>query len=230
MSMSPPPAPEPLDEEAPAVPQPPRRVPFGIAVVTALLGLVTVLLLIVAGGGIGGVTFDGSMGRAAGVGLMLALLVGAGAVSGAVTWSFVRNGNQLGALVVGALTAVTGLVLLGTGLAGSAGAAVAWGVVAIPTGLLITLVPLLGHGPGYLAARRVWARAEAEWLDELTAAPIPEVDLQHPALRNLQYWDAHWGPVPPGWTGPVQWGPPPERWDQQGQPPPVPGSAPPPAP
>jgi hypothetical protein len=201
----PPPAPadesEPDEYAGPPVPEPPRRIPFGITLATALLGVVTVLLLTLAVAAVASFAFDQSVGRSAAGGLLMSLLAGCAALSGAVSWSFVRNGNQIGTLVVGGLVALTGLISLAAGmLSDDSASGVAFGLLGVVLGLLVGLVPLFGDGPGYLAARRVWSKAEREWLRDLTTAAVPPAPAW-PGARPAQQWP---GPhaQPQAWPGP----------------------------
>lgn len=167
-------APETEGYEGPPVPEPPRRVPFGIVLVTALLGVLAALFLTFAVAAVAAFDFDESIGRAVAGGLLMVVLIVGAALIGAVAWSFPRNGNQLGALIVGAVVALIGLfvladVLIEGGTADGAG----YGVIGLALGALVILLPLLGDGPGYLATRRVWADAERAWLREMTTPVAP---------------------------------------------------------
>ena len=230
---NPPPTPadetEPDEYDGPPVPEPPRRVPFGITLTTALLGVVTVLLLTFAVAAVASFTFDQTVGRSAAGGLLMTALAVCAALSGAVGWSFARNGNQIGALVVGGLVALTGLISLADGmLSDDNTSGVAFGLLGVVLGLLVGLVPLLGDGPGYLAARRVWSKAEREWLRDMTTAAVPPAPAW-PAAHAGQQWAGPqlppqgWQLPPQGWPGPQPqpwpaphpqqpWGMPPQQW------------------
>ncbi|HEV7961741.1 MAG TPA: hypothetical protein VGP57_04285 [Actinoplanes sp.] len=211
---------EPDEYQGPPVPEPPRRIPFGITLATALLGVVTVLLLTLAVAAVASFASDQSVGRSAAGGLLMCLLTVCAALSAAVSWSFVRNGNQIGALVVGGLVALTGLISLADGMLNEDSASgVAFGLLGIVLGLLVGLVPLLGDGPGYLAARRVWSKAEREWLRDLTTAAVPMAPAW-PGAHPGQQWQ---GPQPQAWPVPQAW-PQPQSWPgPHAQPQPWPG-------
>jgi hypothetical protein len=181
--------------EGPPVPEPPRRVPFGIVLVTALLGVLTALFLAIAVAAIQAFDFTDSIGRAAAGGMLMALLAVCAALTAAVGWSFPRNGNQIGALVVGAAVALIGLILLADVLIeGGSTDGAGYGVIGLVLGMLIILLPMLGDGPGYLASRRVWAAAERDWLREMTKPPTPP-----PTAFPVQYPQQ----PPPGYPAPL---------------------------
>lgn len=205
---------EELDEDhGSQIPEPPRRVPFGVAVTTALLGMLSLPLIILTTATLfSGEAFSVSIGEATLRGLGAAVAAICAVLVVAVAWSFVRDGNTIGPMVVGLLVVITGLILLGTGVAGVTPDTeeLRMGMVALVLGLGVLLVPLLGHGPAYLAARRVWSRAERDWLQELTTAETPPT--AHP-----QQWPGHY---------PQQWGATPQQqWAGAPQPqyPPQPG-------
>ena len=207
---------EELDEDhGSQIPEPPRRVPFGVAVTTALLGMLSLPLIILAMATLfSGEAFSVSVGEATLRGLGAAVAAICAVLVVAVAWSFVRDGNTVGPMVVGLLVVVIGLILLATGVAGVAPDTeeLRMGMVALVLGLGVLLVPLLGHGPAYLAARRVWSRAERDWLRELTTAETPPT--AHP-----QQWPGHYPPQ-------QQWGAAPQQqWAgaPQQQHPPQPG-------
>jgi len=208
---------EELDEDhGSQIPEPPRRVPFGVAVTTALLGMLSLPLIILAMATLfSGEAFSVSVGEATLRGLGAAVAAICAVLVVAVAWSFVRDGNTVGAMVVGLLVVITGLILLATGVAGVAPDTeeLRMGIVALVLGLGVLLVPLLGHGPAYLAARRVWSRAERDWLQELTTAETSPT-------AHAQQWPGHYPPQ-------QQWGAAPQQqWGgapQQPQYPPQPG-------
>ncbi|MGW4944887.1 hypothetical protein ACWEOZ_25230 [Actinoplanes sp. NPDC004185] len=209
--MSPAPADaEEIDEDhGSAIPEPPRRVPFGVAVTAALLGLLSVLLLVIAVVALSAGSFRQSVGEATAQGLATALVAVCAALVAAVAWSFVRDGITVGPMIVGGLTLVAGLILLVAGVAGSdpETEVLRLGVLALVVGLGVLLVPLLGQAPAYLAARRVWSRAERDWLHELTtpeAPPQPQWGPGHYPPPQQPQWGAvpqpHYVP-PPGYPG-----------------------------
>lgn len=222
-----------IDEDhGPVIPDPPRRVPFGVAVTVALLGLIALSLAIAA---LLTVSTDSyirdTVGEAAAKGLFTAVLAVGAALTAAVAWSLVRNGNTVGPMVVGGLILITGLVFLVTGVASESDTGgLQVGILALVVGLGVLLIPLLGHGPSYLAARRVWAKAEADWLKELATPVAP------PPMQYQQPWPGHyppqqqpqWGAPPPQYPPQYQYPPQPQYqgWQQQ-PPPPLPQSAPP---
>ncbi|MGA5303025.1 hypothetical protein ACPCHT_24060 [Nucisporomicrobium flavum] len=227
--MTTPPEEEHDEDHAPAVPEPPRRVPFGVAVAAGFLGLLTVLLLI---GAVATLTSSGlyrdTVGEAAAEGLGTAVIAASAVLVAASAWAFVRNGNSIASTVVGGLTMVAGLICLIQGvMSGTDPEGVRVGVVALAIGLGITLPPLAGHGPLYLAARRVWAKGEREWLQELATSDTPPVAphqpwgqpwTPYPAAQQQQAWP-HQQPWPgpgPG-PGPYQGQPVPSYPPQQGQ-------------
>ena len=239
--------------EGPPVPEPPRRVPFGVTVVAALLGVVSLLVLFLTVDALTSFNATDGVGRAAAGGLLVTLLAICSAFPAAVAWSFVRNGNQIGSLVVGGLVALAGLISLAIGmLSDTRRDAVVTGLLGVVLGLLIALLPLLGDGPGYLAARRVWAKAERDWLRELTTAPVPPVAAwpgahpgrQWPGPQAVAWPQQQMGMPPQQWAqGPQQWaqgpqwgpgqqwGPTPGPWQMpQGGPPGQPWAAAPPTP
>ena len=210
-------APEEPDEsegyEGPPVPEPPRRVPFGVALVAALLGVVSLLTLSLAAAALTSFDAEFSLGRAVGGGLLVTLLAICAAVPAAVGWSFVRNGNQIGALVVGGVVALAGLISLATGMLNeTTREAVVPGLLGVALGLVIALLPLLGDAPGYLAARRVWAKAERDWLRDLTAAPAAAATPAWPGGYPGQQWP---GPQQPAWPQQQQPWAQQQPWPQQ---------------
>ncbi len=229
-SMTTPPEEEHDEDHAPAVPEPPRRVPFGVAVAAGFLGLLTVLLLI---GAVATLTSSGlyrdTVGEAAAEGLGTAVIAASAVLVAASAWAFVRNGNSIASTVVGGLTMVAGLICLIQGvMSGTDPEGVRVGVVALAIGLGITLPPLAGHGPLYLAARRVWAKGEQEWLQELATSDTPPVAphqpwgqpwTPYPAPQHQQAWPHQQQPWPG--PGPHQGQPvpsyPPQPQPQQGQ-------------
>jgi hypothetical protein len=170
---------EDLDEDAGSpIPEPPRRVPFGVAVTAVLLGMLALPLAVLAMVTLySGESYSQDVGEATLRGLAAAALAVCAVLVLAVAWSFVRDGNTVGPMIVGVLVVVAGLILLATGVAGddSSLEGLRVGIVALVLGLGVLLVPLLGQGPAYLAARRVWAQAEKSWLQELATpeATIP---------------------------------------------------------
>ena len=195
MSQAPADAEEIDEDHGSAIPEPPRRIPFGVAVTAALLGLQSVLLLVTGLVAVTAGSYRASVGEATAQGLAAALVAVCAALVAAVAWSFVRDGVTVGSMIVGGLTLVTGLILLVGGVAGSDPETelLRLGVLALVIGLGVLLVPLLGHAPAYLAARRVWSRAERDWLHELTT---PEV--------APQQWPGHYPPPQQQWGGPPQ--------------------------
>ncbi|UQU66153.1 hypothetical protein COUCH_07650 [Couchioplanes caeruleus] len=207
--MTTPPEEEHDEDHAPVAPEPPRRVPFGVAVAVGFLGLLTVLLLI---GAVATLTTSGlyrdTVGEAAAEGLGTVVIAASAVLVATSAWSFVRNGNSIASTVVGGLTMLAGLICLIQGvMSGTDPEGVRVGVVALAIGLGITLPPLAGHGPLYLAARRVWAKGEREWLQELATSDTPPVAPQQP-------WGQPWTPYP----APQQ-----QAWPHQQQPWPGPG-------
>ncbi|RSM59375.1 hypothetical protein DMB66_28095 [Actinoplanes sp. ATCC 53533] len=208
---------EELDEDhGSQIPEPPRRVPFGVAVTTALLGMLSLPLIILSMATLfSGEAFSVSIGEATLRGLGAAVAAICAVLVVAVAWSFVRDGNTIGPMVVGLLVVVTGLILLATGVAGVTPDTeeLRMGMVALVLGLGVLLVPLLGHGPAYLAARRVWSRAERDWLQELTTTETPP--MAHP-----QQWPGHYGQPQQQWGATPQ-----QQWAGAPQPqyPPQPG-------
>ena len=210
------------------VPEPPRRVPFGVAVATGFLGLLAILLTI---GATATLTASGlyedTVGEAAAEGLGTVVIAVCAVLVAASAWSFARNGNTVAPMVVGGLTMLAGLVSLVQGVMADTDAeGVRVGVVALAVGLGITLPPLIGQSPLYLAARRVWAKAEKDWLRDLATSDTP------PAAP--QPWGQSWTPYP---TTPQQaWPQPaPQPWPGPGPhaapgPYPVPGPQPQPQP
>jgi hypothetical protein len=209
LGMSPAPADaEEIDEDhGSSIPEPPRRVPFAVAVTAALLGLLSVLLLVTALVALSAGSFRESVGEATAQGLAAALVAACAALVAAVAWSFVRDGVTVGPMIVGGLTLVAGLILLVAGVAGSDPDTelLRLGVLALVVGLGVLLVPLLGQAPAYLAARRVWSRAERDWLHELTTPEVPPQQWgpgHYPPPQ--QPWGAvpqpHYAP-PPGYPG-----------------------------
>ena len=200
---------DPDEYEGPPVPEPPRRVPFGVTVVAALLGVVSSLVLFLTIGALTSFNATDGVGRATAGGLLVTLLAVCSAFPAAVAWSFVRNGNQIGSLVVGGLVALAGLISLAVGmLSDTRRDAVVTGLLGVVLGLLVALLPLLGDGPGYLAARRVWAKAERDWLRELTTAPVPVA--AWPGAHPARQWP---GPQAVAWPQ-QQMGMPPQQWAQ----------------
>lgn len=208
---------EETDEDlGPTIPEPPRRVPFAVAVTASLLGLIALLLLL---GALLTLTtnsyYEDGVGEATAKGLATAGLAMSAAVVAAVAWSMVRNGNAIGPMVVGGLVLLTGLVFLVSAVATDSDTdGLRVGVLALVLGLGVLLVPLFGHGPPYLAARRVWARAERDWLHDLTTPAAPAFP--------QGAWAGHY--PPPQWGSPPQQPPPgyPPQYQyppqQQGQP------------
>ncbi|MET8150784.1 hypothetical protein ACIBSW_02040 [Actinoplanes sp. NPDC049668] len=191
------------DEDlGPTLPEPPRRVPFAVAVTASLLGVVALTLLI---GAVLTLTansyyYDG-VGEATAEGLATAGLAVGAAVVAAVAWSMVRNGNSVGPMVVGGLVLLTGLIFLVSAVAADSDTdGLRIGVLALVLGLGVLLAPMFGQGPAYLAARRVWAKAERDWLQGLATPAGPQVQwpVQYPPPQ-YQY-----PPQPPGhpWPGP----------------------------
>ncbi len=194
MSQAPAGAEESDEDHGSQIPEPPRRVPFGVVVTTALLGMLSLpLIMLTTVTLFSGEHYAVDVGEAALRGLGAAAAAVCAVLVVAVAWSFVRDGNTAGPMAVGLLVVVTGLILLGTGVAGGVPDAeeLRMGVLALVLGLGVLLVPLLGHGPAYLAARRVWARAERDWLRDLTTPESPPP--VHP-----QQWPGHYTPHPQG--------------------------------
>jgi len=183
-----------------AIPEPPRRVPFGVVVTTVLLGLLSVPLILVATVTLfSGESFTVTVGEATLRGLAASAVAVCAVLVVAVAWSFVRDGNTAGPMVVGLLVVVTGLFLLAAGVVGD-DPDTRWlrlGVPALVLGLGVLLTPLLGHGPAYLAARRVWSRAERDWLHELTTPASPQAYPQ-------PQWPGHYPPPQQQWGGAPQ--------------------------
>ncbi|MEU7901866.1 hypothetical protein [Actinoplanes sp. NPDC049118] len=197
---------EETDEDlGPTIPEPPRRVPFAVAVTASLLGLVALTLLI---GAMLTLTtnayYSDGVGEATAEGLVTAGLAMSAAVVAAVAWSMVRNGNTIGPMIVGGLVLLTGLIFLVSAVAADSDTdGLRIGVLALVLGLGVLLVPLFGHGPPYLAARRVWANAEREWLHDLTTPAAPPAYPQGP-------WPGHYPPQQQQWGAPAQPGYPPQ--------------------
>lgn len=207
------------DDLGPFVPEPPRRVPFGVTVTAALLALVSVLLLL---GATAALTtnsyYDDSISEAVAEGLATAAIAVGAALVAAVAWSFVRNGNTVGPMVVGVLLLLTGLIGLAVGVIGEGDTdGLRVGVVALVLGLGVILVPLLGHGPSYLAARRVWSKAEREWLHDLATPQAP------PRMPYQPQWGGQQALPQPPWGAPQQQ----PAFAQQYQYPPQPNQPPP---
>ena len=203
---------DPDSDSGPVIPEPPRRVPFGVVVTAILLGMLALPLALLAMVTLfSGASYGDGVGQATLRGLGAALAAVCAVLVIAVAWSFVRDGNTAGPMIVGLLVVLTGLILLVVGVAGETpdteGLRV--GVLALVLGLGVLLVPLLGHGPAYLAARRVWSRAERDWLQELTTPEAPAHPQQWPGQYPPQQ---QWGPVPPQqqWSGGAQ------GWQQPG--------------
>ncbi|WP_433721598.1 hypothetical protein ACQP2Y_40340 [Actinoplanes sp. CA-051413] len=209
MSQAPADAEEIDEDHGSAIPEPPRRVPFAVTVTAALLGLLSLLLLVTAVVALSAGSFRQSVGEATAQGLAAALVAVCAALVAAVAWSFVRDGITVGPMIVGGLTLVAGLIMLVAGVAGSdpETEVLRLGVVALVIGLGVLLVPLLGQAPAYLAARRVWSRAERDWLHELTtpeAPPQPQWGPGHYPPPQQPQWGGvpqpHYVP-PPGYPG-----------------------------
>lgn len=197
--MTTPPEEEHDEDYTPVVPEPPRRVPFGVAVATGFLGLLAILLTI---GATATLTASGlyedTVGEAAAEGLGTVLIAVSAVLVAASAWSFARNGNTVAPMAVGGLTLLAGLVCLIQGVMTDTDAeGVRVGVVALAIGLGITLPPLAGQSPLYLAARRVWAKAEKEWLRELATSDTP------PAVPH-QPWTPYPAPQQQAWPYPQQ--------------------------
>jgi hypothetical protein len=196
---------EELDEDhGSPIPDPPRRVPFGVAVTTALLGMLAVPLVLLAMVTLfSGSGYTDDVGEATLRGLAASVVAVCAVLVVAVAWSFVRDGTTVGPMIVGLLVVIAGLIMLGVGVAGESpdteGLRV--GVLAIVLGLGVLLVPLLGQAPAYLAARRVWSRAERDWLRELTTPEVPPL--------GPQQWPGHYAPQQQ-WGGAPQPGYPPQ--------------------
>jgi len=204
----PPPTDEPDSSSESPIPEPPRRVPFAVSLVTALLGLVALLAGFLSVAALISANTSDSLGRAAAGGLLVSLLAVCAAVAGAVAWSFPRNGNQLGTLVIGGVVALAGLISLACGVLSETNTnPVVLGTLGVVLGLMIALGPLVGDAPGYLAARRVWARAERDWLRQLTTAAVPP-PVVWPGAHPGQPWQPQqpWPqqPTPPPSGGPPQ--------------------------
>ena len=210
--MTTPPEEEHDEDYTPVVPEPPRRVPFGVAVATGFLGLLAILLTI---GATATLTASGlyedTIGEAAAEGLGTVLIAVSAVLVAASAWSFARNGNTVGPMVVGGLTLLAGLICLIQGVMTDTDAeGVRVGVVALAIGLGITLPPLAGQSPLYLAARRVWAKAEKEWLRDLATSdsppPVPHQPWTPYGAPQQQAWpyQPHPGPQPhhQPWPGP----------------------------
>ncbi|GID98125.1 hypothetical protein ACFQFC_29435 [Amorphoplanes digitatis] len=210
---------EETDEDlGPTTPEPPRRVPFAVAVTASLLGLVAMALLIGAVLTLTSDSYYDSVGEATAEGLATAGLAMGAAVVAAVAWSMVRNGNTVGPMVVGGLVLLTGLIFLVSAVAADSDTAgLRIGVLALVLGLGVLLVPLFGQGPAYLAARRVWADAERDWLQDLTTPAQPQGQWpgQYPPPQQ-------WGvPAPqPGYPPQYQYPPQPPGQPWPGPPPP----------
>ena len=186
------------EEHDSGIPEPPRRVPFGVVVTTVLLGMLSLPLIMAAVVLVfSGESFTVGVGEAALRGLGASVVAVCAVLVVAVGWSFVRDGNTVGPMAVGVVAVLTGLILLVVGVAGEA-PETAWlrvGVLALVLGLGVLLVPLLGHGPAYLAARRVWSRAERDWLHDLTTPAAPPMG--HPQQWPGQYPpQQQWGGAP----------------------------------
>lgn len=194
------------EDSSPAVPEPPRRVPFGVAVTTAFLALLALLLFV---GAVATLTSSGlyrdTVGEAAAEGLGTAVIAIAAVLTAATAWSFARNGTTVGPMIVGGLTVLAGLISLVQGvLADTDAEGVRVGVLALALGLGITLPALIGQSPLYLAARRVWAKAEKEWLQDLaTEDPAAQPPFQPwPAPQQGQPWMPYPQHQGAPWPGP----------------------------
>ena len=206
--MTTPPEDEHDEDFTPAVPEPPRRVPFGVAVTTGFLALLAILLTV---GAIAALTATGlyeeTVGEAAVEGLAVVLIVVCAVLVAATAWSFARNGNTIASMVAGGLTLLFGLIILVNAILTNADTeGVRVGVVALGVGLGITLPPLIGQSPLYLAARRVWAKAEKEWLRDLATSDTP------PAPAPHQPWGQPWTPYPTTHHQPWPQPAPPQPW------------------
>ncbi|MEU4220892.1 hypothetical protein [Actinoplanes sp. NPDC026623] len=184
----------------PTIPEPPRRVPFAVAVTASLLGLVALLLLL---GALLTLTnnsyYEDGVGEATAEGLGAAGLAMSAAVVAAVAWSMVRNGNTIGPMAVGGLVLLAGLIFLVSAVSTDSDTdGLRVGVLAVVLGLGVLLVPLFGHGPPYLAARRVWAEAERDWLQDLTTPPAA-------AGYPQGGWAGHHPPPQQQWGAPPQY-------------------------
>jgi len=210
MSEAPVPEVEETTEDDHAVPEPPRRVPFGVALTATLLGVVTLTTLLVVALTTDALVNSDSVGESLGWGLLMALGAVGAAVTAAVAWSFTRNGRTIGVQVIGGLVVLAGLIALIDGVATEdEPAGVGTGVLYLVLGLSLIVVPLFGDGPVYLAARRVWSDAERAWLRSLvTPDAPPALPFQH------QPWPA---PPPQHQPWPAQ---PPQHqpWPAQQQP------------
>lgn len=233
MSEAPVPEIEEIDEDdhGPAVPEPPRRVPFGIALTTTLLGVVTLTSLLEVAITTDDLVRSDSVAESVGWGLLMALGAVGAAVTAAVAWSFTRNGKTIGAQVIGGLVVLAGLIALIDGVATEdEPAGVGTGVLYLVLGLSLIVVPLLGDGPVYLAARRVWSDAERDWLRSLaTPDAPPALPFQHqpwPAPPpQHQPWPAQppqhqpWPAQQPPWAAAPQPAQPQAGYTQQPAPP-----------
>ncbi|MFI7600856.1 hypothetical protein [Actinoplanes sp. NPDC049681] len=183
------------EDSAPVVPEPPRRVPFGVAVTTSFLVLLALLLFV---GAIATLVPSGiyrdEVGEAAAEGLGTALIAIAAVLVAATAWSFARNGNTVGPMIVGGLTVLAGLICLAQGvMADTDGVRV--GLLALAVGLGTTLPALMGQSPLYLAARRVWAQAEKDWLHDLaTPEAAPLIQPWQPPQQGQPWPGPHYGP------------------------------------
>jgi hypothetical protein len=183
MSEAPVPEVEEIDEDdhGPAVPEPPRRVPFGVALTTTLLGVATLTSLLEVAITTDDLVRSDTVAESVGWGLLMALGAVGAAVTAAAAWSFARNGRTIGVQVIGGLVVLAGLIALVDGVATQdEPAGVGTGVLYLVLGLSLIVVPLLGDGPVYLAARRVWSDAERDWLRSLaTPDAPPALPFQH---------------------------------------------------
>jgi hypothetical protein len=159
--------------------------------------------------------YEDGVGAATAKGMASAGLAVSAAVVAAVAWSMVRNGNTIGPMVVGGLVLLAGLIFLVSAVSTDSDTdGLRIGVVALVLGLGVLLVPLFGHGPPFLAARRVWAKAERDWLQDLTRPAAP----QYPQGA----WPGHY--PQPQWGAPQQPGYPPQfQYPPQQPGPPWPG-------
>jgi hypothetical protein len=193
-------APAEAEELGSPIPDPPRRVPFAVAVTVVLLGFVSVFLLLIATLIVAASTNEpDALGQTLAEGLGAAAILAAAALVAALAWSFVRDGRTVGPMVVGCVVLLLGLLALGNGVIGDSPdpGLLRLSMVALTLGLGLLLVPLAGHGPAYLAARRVWSRAERDWLHEM-ATPVVAVPVTYPQ----QQWPGQYPPPPQ----PAQWG------------------------
>ncbi len=141
--------------------RPPRRVPAAVMTVVVLLGVVATALLGVAVRIVGDLSTDRGAGELVLVAVVLLAFVLSAVLVVVAAWSFARHGDRAGALAAGGLLTLLGLAgAVGGATDPDGGIVLVLGLVTAVVGLLVVGLPFVGAADRYLHGRRMWAATE----------------------------------------------------------------------